>query len=386
MTIQSSNLAPNTATQDILFEEHNHVGWITLNRPKALNALTHEMIKQLDAQLLTWETDPSINAVIIKSNSEKAFCAGGDVRSVYNAKLAGDMAPTQHFFRDEYRMNWRIHRYPKPFVALMNGVVMGGGMGISIHGSHRIVTDNTMLAMPETSIGFFPDIGGTYFLSRCPGKTGLYLGLTGARLNFTDAVYSKLATHYVPQNFLSKLEQEIREIDWVHYKVYMTKPKWVSSQSVSAQGVNHKIIDTVVEKYHAPVGVGPLRRREEQINAMFNADSVQSIIANLTKDDDQWSHETAATLAEKSPTSLVVTLKAIRNATIFKLDATLNMEYRLSQAFMNGYDFFEGVRALLVDKDKQPKWSPESLDAAAQGYADSYFEFNPGIQLNLQEI
>ena len=326
---------------EILFEVRDGAGWVTLNRPSALNALTHDMARQLDARLEAWATDDAIARVVIEGAGERAFCAGGDIRDLYDVMGRGDEPFIDVFYRDEYRLNYRIHTYPKPYVALMDGVVMGGGVGVSIHGSQRIVTEHCLFAMPETGIGFFPDVGATWFLPRLPGEIGMYLGLTGARLGAADAIYCGIATQYAPRDRL------------------------------------HEALDG----FHGDPGPPPLAEHRAALDRCFAGDSLEAIIAALEGEGGDWAGETLASLAAKSPTSLKVTHRQLRRGATLSFSQALTMEFRLSQRFCAAPDFREGVRAVVIDKDGDPQWLPPSLAEVTQAHVESYFAPPSGGEL-----
>ncbi len=332
--------------QDILFERKDGLAVTTLNRPGALNALTLEMCEAYDRQLVSWAADESVRAVVIKGAGERAFCAGGDVRAIWQAGKKGE-ALTADFFRAEYRMNRRIEVFPKPHIAFLDGVTMGGGVGISLHGHHRVATERTLIAMPETGIGLFPDVGGTHFLSRLPGGLGLYLGLTGARMKAADALYAGFATHYVPSNRLDEVETELAKAD---------------------------DIDAVLRDLSEDPGPAPLAEHRAAIERCFVQDSVEAALDALAAEPGDWAAKTLITLKERcSPTSLKVTFEALRRAAKLDFDAAMVMEYRLSQAFMAGHDFYEGIRALLIDKDNAPAWDPASLAGVTDDLVEAHF-------------
>lgn len=342
---------------EILFAVENGIATITLNRPKAMNALTLAQVEAMDPQLRRWATDDAVHAVVIQGTGEKAFCAGGDVVALHRAGQAKDEAYLARFYAEEYRLNRLIKTYPKPYVALLDGVVMGGGVGVSVHGSHRIATERTLFAMPETGIGMFPDVGGTYFLPRLPGKLGMYLGLTGARLRAADCVHAGVATHYVPANRLKDLLQALGEAE--------TEAKTADEMQ--------QAVTVVLDMYGEEPGAAPLAKVQEQIDHCFAGDSVEDILARLAADGSEWAQQTRDTILAKSPTATKVAFRQIQVGAQVDFDRAMQIEYRLSQRFMKGPDFFEGVRALLVDKDNAPKWSPANLDAVAQEAVDAFF-------------
>lgn len=340
-------------TGDVLFEVRQGVGFITLNRPKALNALTLPMIREISPQLAAWQEDRKVKVVIVRGSGERAFCAGGDVRAVWQAGRDGDRM-TEDFFREEYRLNRLIHVFAKPYIALIDGVTMGGGVGLSVHGSHRVAGDRTMLAMPEVGIGLFPDVGGTYFLPRLPGRLGLFLALTGWRLKAADAIYCGLATDYVASDRMNALAEAFTELDWTTNDAEL-------------------LVDGVIDSFKSDPGPSELEPHRELIDHCFSARSVESILAALDDAGNDWTAKVAALIRKASPTSLKVTFAQLEKGAGLDFDAAMVQEYRLSQAFMAGGDFYEGIRALLVDKDNAPKWSPATLDAVTPQAVEAHF-------------
>lgn len=323
---------------------------LTLNRPKALNALTLDMIEIIRPALLAAANDTAIRLVIIEGAGERAFCAGGDVKAVALALDDPSSTLPADFFREEYRLNQLIHRFPKPFVALIQGVSMGGGVGLSVHGSHRVVTETLTFAMPETGIGLFPDVGATWFLSRRPGALGTFLALTGARLGAGDAHAVGYATHVVPSTRLAQLREQL--ID--------------AAPTTSAE------IDHVLAPY-AIDAAAPLAGHRALIDAAFSAGSVEAIRDHLLASGDEWAGEQARILATKSPLSLKITHEALARARSLAIEACFTMEYRLSQACMAAPDFREGIRALLIDKDQNPRWRPDRLEAVDRATIEACF-------------
>ncbi len=332
--------------QDILFERKGGLAVGTLNRPKALNALTLEMCVTYDRQLAAWAADERVRAVLVKGAGERAFCAGGDVLAIWRAGKAGEPL-TADFFRAEYRMNRRIKVFPKPHVALLDGVTMGGGVGISLHGSHRVATERTLIAMPETGIGLFPDVGATHFLSRLPGGLGLYLGLSGARMKAADAVFAGFATDYVPSDRLDRLEAAL-----------------ASSSDATA----------TLQEFVADPGPAPLAEHRAAIERCFVQDSMEAILGALADESGEWAAKTLNTLNKRcAPASLKVSFEAIRRAADLDFDTAMVTEFRLSQAFLADRDFYEGVRALLIDKDNAPAWNPANLAAVTPERVEAHF-------------
>ncbi len=336
-----------TNDDDVLFEVAGGTGLICLNRPKALNALTHDMALAIQSNLVDWVDRDDIEQIVIQAAGDKAFCAGGDVRRLYEQGKARDTGFLE-FYHDEYQLNTMIKRYPKPYVAIIDGIVMGGGVGVSVHGSHRVMTEFATFAMPETGIGLFPDVGGTYFLPRCPGEIGMYLGLTGARLKVADALHAGIATHFVPRTKLPGLLDKM---------------------------TGNNVEDCLVEIAEKPES-GQLVELADWINATFNGSNVEEIIGKLESLDGaagEWGRKTAAILATKSPTSLKITFRQIREGAKLGFEDCMRVEYRMVNRIFSAPDFFEGTRAIIVDKDNAPKWQPGSLGAVSDGLVDEFF-------------
>lgn len=324
-----------------------------MNRPKVLNALNLNMIRLMFPQLKKWESDSDTDLVIIKAVGGKAFCAGGDIRAVTEAGKVGDPL-SEDFFREEYTLNHAIGTCKKPYVALIDGITMGGGVGLSVHGQFRVATEKTLFAMPETGIGLFPDVGGGYFLPRLQGKLGLFLALTGFRLKGRDVQRAGVATHFVDSNKIGDLEQELVKCPSAEDITKVLD----SYQSQSSLGLDKPFV---------------LHKHIEDIDRLFSADSVEGIIQNLKDDGSEFAVKQIETLSRMSPTSLKLTLKQLTTGAGLSLKEVLIMEYRLSQACMRGTDFYEGVRAVLVDKDQNPRWSPDSVDQVSDQVLDQSF-------------
>ncbi|NXS83277.1 HIBCH protein, partial [Erpornis zantholeuca] len=341
---------------EVLLEKKGGAGIITLNRPKALNALNLSMIQQIYPQIKTWEQDPETFLIIIKGAGGKAFCAGGDIRAITEAGKVGDKL-LQDFFRGEYRLNNAIGTCKKPYVALIDGITMGGGVGVSVHGHFRVATEKTLFAMPETAIGLFPDVGGGYFLPRLSGKIGYFLGLTGFRLKGRDVLKAGIATHFVESEKLPALEKDL-----------------IALKSPSKE----KIAD-LLNSYHMKCTVDQekefvLDEHMEKINSLFSANSMEEIVKKLKQDGSPFAMKQLEAINKMSPTSLKLTLRQLREGASMSLQDVLRMEYRLSQACMKGHDFYEGVRAVLIDKDQSPKWKPAALEEVSDEFVDNCFK------------
>ncbi|XP_065696394.1 3-hydroxyisobutyryl-CoA hydrolase, mitochondrial isoform X3 [Patagioenas fasciata] len=344
------------STAEVLLEKRGGAGIITLNRPKALNALNFSMIQQIYPQIKTWEKDPETFLIIIKGTGGKAFCAGGDIKAITDAGKAGSRL-AQDFFRAEYSLNNAIGTCKKPYVALIDGITMGGGVGLSVHGHFRVATEKTVFAMPETAIGLFPDVGGGYFLPRLSGKMGCFLALTGFRLKGRDVLKAGIATHFVDCEKLPALEKDL-----------------IALKSPSTEN-----IADLLNSYHAKSKVDQekefvLDEHTEKINSIFSANSVEEIVKKLKQDGSPFAVKQLETLNKMSPTSLKITLRQLREGASMSLQDVLRMEYRLSQACLKGHDFYEGVRAVLIDKDQSPKWRPAALEEVTDEFVDNCFK------------
>jgi len=318
----------DNGSETLLHHSVGRVGVAVLNRPAVLNVIDMELIKALSGRLMIWRDDPAIAAVLVRGAGERALCAGGDVRAVYTHR--GDDVFMDEVYRVEYLLDDAIARYPKPYIVLMSGIVMGGGCGISVHGSHRIVTETTVLAMPECRIGLFPDIGASFFLARCPGRLGLYLGLTGARVGAADALYLGLADYFILTNRLSQI---IPAFD-------------------GAQTASGALGALTIMPEAAPLSV--LRK---EIDSVFSLGSVRDIIARLASLPDPWAREAHASISKACPLSLELTFRSIREAETKTLRECLISDFRIAQRLKKRNDYFEGVRALIIDKDDKPRWT-----------------------------
>ncbi len=345
-----------TADDDILFRVDGGLGRVHLNAPGTFNSLTREMCVTFREHLVRWRHDPAIAAVLVTAEGGRAFCAGGDIRRLYEIGRT-DPIEGRTFFWHEYRLDHAVHEFPKPYVALVDGIVMGGGGGIAVHGSHRIVTEKTRFALPECGIGRFPDVGATEFLDRAPGALGRYLGHTGARLKAADTILAGFGTHFVPSDRLDQLAAGLAD--------------------------NRAEIDAYIEGFAEDPGTPPLDEHRHLIDRHFAAATVADIIAGLDAEDGYWAIETSDDLREKSPTSLAVTQRQLRRGRGLDFDAIMGMEYRMACAFLAGHDFFEGIRAAVIDKDRKPQWNPDKLDGVSDDAVAAYFAaVDPELELD----
>lgn len=326
----------------ITAEKRGALGLLTLYRPQALNALTHGMIRALHAALEDWAADTAVAAVAIRG-AGRAFCAGGDVRAVRDMQLAGSDAGLR-LLRDEYRMNAAIGAFPKPYIALIHGICMGGGAGVSVHGRYRLADAALSFAMPETGIGFIPDVGGSHFLARCPDQIGMYLALTGLPIGLADAMEAGLVTHAVAAT---------------------------DFEAVIAALADGAPPAKAIAPYAKKPGRGALGAHRRRIATIFSASSVEAVLERLDRDGSDFAQATAQVMRSRSPTSLKLAFRQVREGAQRDLRQCLAMEYRLAARVIPGHDFCEGVRAALVDKDRNPRWSPSSL--AAVGDVSGFF-------------
>ena len=328
------------------------LGVITLNRPKVLNALNLAMVVRLDDILADWADNPTVDAVLIRSASERAFCAGGDMRSIgVLPNPAERMALGRAFFGTEYRVNLRIHTFPKPFIALLNGITMGGGLGLSIHGSHRVASETLRMAMPETVLGLFPDVGGTWFLSRCPGAVGRYLALIGPHLGAADAQLAGLTTHHVPYAAFENLVSAL----------------------AAADRLGTAAVDAIIGAHASVPPAGTLAGREADIARLFVGDELQTVVAAIdaSASSSDWIAEAQSVLRRASPTSLRATWRRMVEGKDQSINQVLSDDYRLAVRIVGGHDFAEGVRAILVDKDMSPRWNPSTIEAVSEADIDA---------------
>jgi len=309
------------------------VGRILLNRPKALNALDLDMIRACTQALKTWRDDPHVHAVVIEGAGDRAFCAGGDIRAVRQFHLENRSDQVEAFFSEEYALNFLIATYPKPYIALIDGICMGGGIGVSVHGAYRVATEHAVFAMPETAIGFFPDIGATYFLPRLPGRLGFYLALTGARMTGADSVHAGLATHFTPREHLAAL-----------------------SRDLATDG------PAALARYATTLPPFSLASHRKLIDLCFGSASMLDILHHLESSHDTFARETAATLRGMSASSLVWSLRLLQQGANRTLRQCLDAELCATRTITPYREFIEGVRAMVVDKDRQPRWTPARVE------------------------
>jgi len=337
---------------DLIVRREGAAGVIRLNRPKAINAMTLEMSLGIDAALDRFETDPQVGVIVLEGAGERGLCAGGDIRGLYESSRAGgDLGKV--FWCQEYIMNARIAKYPKPYVAFMDGLVMGGGVGLSAHASHRVATDRTKLAMPEVGLGFFPDVGGTWLLSHAPGEIGTYFALTGQTMNGPDAIHAGFADAVVPS------------AKWPELREALTK---LRAGATSAE------VSRIVNGFATGETAGPVAAMQAQIDALFAFDRMEDIVAALKRDGSEFAQATLKTLGEKSPRGMVVTLKLLRLARkAASLEECLVREYRAALEVFRSDDFREGVRAAVIDKDRNPKWSPSAIEEVTPEMVAPYF-------------
>jgi enoyl-CoA hydratase/carnithine racemase len=336
---------------DVLFQVADGVGKATLNRPQQMNALTLDMIRALDEQLAGWAADKSIRAVMIYGAGDKAFCAGGDIRALYDAKKDGNARLLSEFFWHEYRLDYRVATYPKPLIAVMDGLTMGGGAGIGLNAPVRVASERVVFALPECAIGLYPDIGAAHFLQRCPGEIGMFLALTGLRLRTAGLHYCNLVTHTIPSERLASLTPE----------------------TLSVENVGTRTAD--------------ISKLQPAIDVCFGLNSVDAIITALENRNDPGSQDSINLLRRGSPASLKVTFEHMRRMRGKTMADVLKENWRISQHMMAGREFFEGVRARLIDRDEAPDWQPKTLSAVSEAFVNRYFEKlpdQPDLELKLK--
>lgn len=331
---------------EILFERRGCAGFVTLNRPHALNAATDNMVRQLAKQLDLWENDSAIDRVVVRSAGERAFCAGGDIRALYEQYQAGEVQKSIDFWRVEYTLNHRIKHYPKPYVALIDGIVMGGGVGLSVHGTHRVAGDKYSFAYPEVGIGFFPDVGATHVLPRLPGKIGMWIALTGWRVNAEDGAYCGLATHRVASSQFPELERALE-----------------TDESVG------EILKTFAISHHK----GKLEDEHPMIDRIFALPSVEEILAALDGEMNEFASQLARAIRQKSPTSLKIAFEQVQRGGTLDFAEAMQTEFRIVNRVAREPEFYEGIRAVVIDKDNAPKWNPPALEAVGEAKVAGYF-------------
>ena len=342
-------------SNEVSVQVHRGVGRITLTRPKALHALNALMCETILAALERWASDPTVHLVMIDHEEEtRGFCAGGDIRMLADSG-AGDAQEARAFFNVEYRMNAALKTFPKPVLAIMDGVTMGGGVGLSVHGSHRIATERTLFAMPETGIGLFPDVGGGWFLPRLSGYLGTWLALTGARLKGVDVAAARVATHFLPSELVPNLKKQVESADF----------------SVGAAEMLNEILRGMTH----PVPAGSFEAHRDIIDACFAKDTAEEIVAALEASGDEWAAAQAATIRTKSPETVKVALRQVREgAKLDSFEDNMRMEYRIGWRKVQSHDFLEGVRAVIIDKDNDPKWKPATLEGVSESDVARYFD------------
>jgi enoyl-CoA hydratase len=343
----------DTVTEpDLIARREGAAGIIRLNRPRAINAVTLEMFRDIERALDEFEADPAVSLILLEGAGERGLCAGGDIRALYeSAKVSGDLGKV--LWREEYILNARIKEFPKPYVAFMDGIVMGGGVGLSAHASHRVVTEKTKLAMPEVGLGFFPDVGGTWLLAHAPGEIGTYFGLTGQTMNGPDAIFARFADAVVPSDKLPALREVLTKV----------RPGTLSTE-----------IKALIDGFATGETAGPVAARKSAIDALFAYDRMEDILAALRADGSEFAQATLKTLGEKSPRGMVVTLKLLRLArNAASLEECLVREYRAALEVFRSDDFREGVRAAVIDKDRNPRWSPSRVEDVTPEMVAPYF-------------
>lgn len=358
--------SPVTRSGDVLVHRRGHLGHLVLNRPKSINALTHSMVITIAAALKKWESDDSVATVLISGAGDRGLCAGGDIIAIYTDAIRADEtgkkiggAASASFWADEYALNALIARYPKPYVAFMDGVVLGGGVGVSAHGSFRVVTEQTRLGMPETGIGFVPDVGGTFLLSRAPGELGTHLALTAGSVTGADAIALGLADHFVTSDRLAELA--------------------VALETRSAA-------DAIAKLATAP-GASVLLQQRQWIDECYASNDASEIVTRLEASPNAEAQRAALSILTKSPTAVSVALESLRRArALDTLEEVLDQEFRVSLRFTQGTELVEGVRAQVIDKDRTPHWSPPTLDDVRRPDIEAYFESLGNRELRLSSM
>jgi len=341
-------------TDDVLTRIEGKVGRITLNRPQALHALTTEMCQVMTAALLAWREDPAVELVLLDHSGERGFCAGGDIRMLAESG-AGDGKAAREFFFVEYRLNHLLFEYPKPVAVIMDGITMGGGVGLAMPARYRVATEKTTFAMPETGIGLFPDVGGGWFLPRMPGHIGLWLALTGGRIKAADCELVGVATDFVESGKITELKAAI-----------------VADPAA---------IETLLTEYEGDAGRPPLAQHQDEIDRIFGLETLEAILAALKASGSEWANEQLKILATKSPQTMKVALRQLRLGGEAKTFAeNMAMEYRIGARVVQRHDFLEGVRAVIVDKDHAPRWNPPTPEGVSETMLDAIFAGLPSAE------
>jgi enoyl-CoA hydratase len=338
-----------SAEPEVLTERRGSAGLLTLNRPRALNALTPGMVRIIAAELAAWAADPAITRIVIRGAGEKAFCAGGDIRLLHDLGKAGDLDGPRAFWREEYTLNHTLKTYSKPVVALIDGIVMGGGVGVSFHGSHRVVTEKLMFAMPEVGIGFFPDVGASWLLPRLPGRFGRYLALTGARIGRADALMLGLATHAVASAEIPAITEAL---------------------------CGDAPVDETLTGFSVDPGAASLAEHARIIDESFGEESLGQIasrLGQLALGGSDFAATALDTMRTKSPTSMAIALEQMRRGAHLSFAEAMRMEFRIVSRIAEGVDFYEGVRAVIIDKDQNPRWTPAAIEAVEPALIEAYF-------------
>ena len=335
------------STEEVFFEKKGSLGLITLNRPEALNALTLNMVRLIHPKLKIWEEDNEIKTVAVTAVGDKAFCAGGDIRALYDWGKSNDKKATG-FYYEEYQLNQLIKSYTKPYISFVNGIVMGGGVGISVHGSYRVAGENYSFAMPETGIGLFPDVGGSFFLSRLKNNVGMYLALTGSRIKSSDAIELGIAEYFIQSENFDEIFKQLSE------------------------GITP---DEVLSSFNSDKINSDLKNDFEKINELFSGNSLEDIFRRMENDNSEFSQKNLSLLRSKSPTSLKITFRQIRNGSDLNFEDCMKMEFRMVSKVMDDHDFYEGVRALIIDKDNAPVWKPETVEKISNEEIDEFFKY-----------
>jgi enoyl-CoA hydratase len=345
--------------KQVIFERRGCAGWLILNRPQALNAINLQMVREISAALDEWERDAGVERIVVTGAGERAFSAGGDIRWLYERGRAGDYAAQSAFFREEYTLNARIKRYPKSYVSLIHSLVMGGGVGVSLHGSHRVVTEKAAFAMPEVGIGFFPDVGSTYALARLPHRFGVAMAATGLRAKGADMAAFGLATAYVESRRLGALGVALQR-----------------SGDTSA----------IIGEFASPAPPSPLLAEAPTIEKAFAQAEADSIDAALKADGSDFARSLCDMLATKSPTSIAIALRQMQVGASLSFEEAMRVEFRIVTRICRGHDFYEGVRATIIDKDNRPKWRPPTGERPGEADIDAYFAPLGGDELTLAGV